>query len=342
MKKILVIGDPHIRIINTDIVNKFLIELKKTLDEEKVDLIICLGDILHNHERIHSTALNKAMEFINLLRSYCKTYLIVGNHDYINNQQFLSDKHWLTCLKDLENIKIVDNVIKIEEMEEEMICVPYVPNGRFIEALNTYEDWKDCDIIFAHQELSGVKMGCIISECEDWKEEYPMVISGHIHSNQWIGENLYYPGSAFQNAYGESKFNIISILDIKEDDIDIREINLKLPRKKIIYNDISNINKDCKKIINKLEEEYRLGNKIRMVIKDDKLKIKLFLKSKEYKLIKDKCNLILKINNIVLTEEEEEKNEIKDIKKILKNHINKIEEIEKCKELRKIFLKYFC
>ena len=36
------------------------------------------------------------------------TYILVGNHDLINNQQFLSTNHWMNALKDWPNIFIVD------------------------------------------------------------------------------------------------------------------------------------------------------------------------------------------------------------------------------------------
>ena len=75
------------------------------------------------------------------------------------------------------------------------LFVPYVPPGRFVEALETYKNinWKDVDCIFAHQEFYGCKMGAILSEEGDkWESKWPLVVSGHIHSRQWINKNIYY------------------------------------------------------------------------------------------------------------------------------------------------------
>jgi hypothetical protein len=110
--------------------------------------------------------------------------------------------------------------------------------------LNTGEyDWKKSDIIFAHQEFAGCKMGAIISvEGDKWSLEYPNVISGHIHSRQTPQKNIYYCGSAMQHAFGESEENIIPIVEFEDSrEYKLREIDLELPRKKIVYMDISNI-----------------------------------------------------------------------------------------------------
>ncbi len=65
--------------------------------------------------------------------------------------------------------------------------VPYVPPGRFVEALNIIDNewWKNVNCIFAHQEFYGCKMGAIESiEGDKWDHSFPLVISGHIHSEQ--------------------------------------------------------------------------------------------------------------------------------------------------------------
>jgi predicted phosphodiesterase len=174
-----------------------------------------------------------------------------------NNQQYLSDTHWMNGLKEWNNVKIVDKVINIEMNEQLFILVPYVPVNRFIEALNTGDkDWKNATCIFAHQEFAGCKMGSIISiEGDKWLEEYPEVISGHIHLNQKPQKNIYYPGSSMQHAFGESNKNIIANInffdktqkvknntnDQKGNNYDVEEINLDLPRKHIVYINIDKI-----------------------------------------------------------------------------------------------------
>jgi DNA repair exonuclease SbcCD nuclease subunit len=167
-----------------------------------------------------------------------KTFVLVGNHDMLSNSQFLTNNHWLNGLKEWNNVTIVDRVIQYSVNSQKFILAPYVSNGRFEEALNTLdEDWKDSTAIFAHQEFKGVKMGAFNSiDGDTWKLEYPNVISGHIHLNQKPQPNLYYPGSSLSVAFGETNKNVIaSIIFENNKDYILEEIDLELPKKKIVY-----------------------------------------------------------------------------------------------------------
>ena len=195
--KILFIGDPHVQISNIPEVELFMEKMIFLANEKEPDLIIIGGDILHTHERLHTLAMNKAYELVNNMRIISKTYVLVGNHDMCNNQQYLSNNHWLNGMKEWDNTVIVDKVISETIKGEKFIFCPYVPPGRFEEALNTLEgDWLNASCIFAHQEFFGCKMGAITSiEGDKWPEDFPNVISGHIHSRQRPQKNIYYPGS---------------------------------------------------------------------------------------------------------------------------------------------------
>lgn len=247
MTKILAIGDPHIKIDNIPEFDLFVEKTAELARKTSPDIIIVLGDILHTHERLHTTPLNKAYEFIEHLREIALTYVLVGNHDLISNMQFLTENHWMNSMKEWDNVVIVDKTTVVKINEYTFFLVPYVPPGRFQEALKTYteEDFINADIIFAHQEFSGCKMGAIISiEGDKWPVDYPQVISGHIHSNQTPQENIYYPGSAMQHAFGESEKNVLPIITMDPEDsrgYSLEEVNLSLPRKKIVYMGIEDI-----------------------------------------------------------------------------------------------------
>lgn len=94
--KILFIGDPHIKTDNHHEVDILLSELEKICKSISFDRIIIGGDVMHYHERIFTQALNKTLHFINTLSTYAPVDVLVGNHDMINNQQFLTSNHWLT------------------------------------------------------------------------------------------------------------------------------------------------------------------------------------------------------------------------------------------------------
>ena len=84
--RITAIGDTHFRVDNINIVEILIQKIVQILSKNPPDLIVLLGDILHDHERLHTIAMNKAYEFITLLRDISPVYILVGNHDMINHE----------------------------------------------------------------------------------------------------------------------------------------------------------------------------------------------------------------------------------------------------------------
>lgn len=249
MEQILFIGDVHIKFNNLkeiEILENKILDLK-----ENITFIVIAGDVLDTHEKINTQLLNKAYNFIKICRRKAPVYVLVGNHDYINNQQFLTSNHWMNGLKEWNNIYIVDKPIYYNEGK--YLFMPYVPVGRFIEALSPSNvvleegrqptqpivdvtdanvefykpksvdiqfDWKKCICIFAHQEMKNCKMGPIQSiEGDEWNLEWPMLISGHIHERQFVQKNVLYPGSVINHSFGSDNqgLSLISFLPYGQD-----------------------------------------------------------------------------------------------------------------------------
>jgi len=242
MSKFLVIGDPHFQPTNIHEVDLFIERLLGALPTHAPNYIVILGDVLHFHDRLHTVPMNKAYEFVRKLREHAPVYILTGNHDYVGNTEFLTDAHWMNGMKEWENVTIVDTVVTLSVPEGTVLFVPYVAPGRFEEALRTHEfDYKEALCIFAHQEFRGCVMGPIQSiEGDEWDSTYPQVISGHIHKNQTLG-NVYYPGSAMQHAFGESERNIIAVVSFEGKSFNLQEIDLELPRKRIIRKELADM-----------------------------------------------------------------------------------------------------
>ncbi len=273
---VLTIGDPHFRIDNLEDVSTFIARIELLLIEASPTFIVVLGDLLHNHERVHTTVMNKAYTFIDTLRKYAPTYVLVGNHDYINNSQFLSNHHWMNGLKKWNNVHIVDSGMVLHEGGNKFIMCPYVFPGRFEEALSIIDpDWKSARAIFCHQEFYGCKMGAVVSiEGDKWKADYPFCVSGHIHNKQRVGENIFYTGSSIQHAFGESQDKTIFNVHFGQSKIAFESIDLKLPRKKILYMDMDAI---------QTFQSPTAGDKLRITLSGTFEEFKVFKKGKKYK-----------------------------------------------------------
>jgi DNA repair exonuclease SbcCD nuclease subunit len=273
----LFIGDPHIKLDNLDDIDLFYAKLSSLIETTQPEYIVIGGDLMHYHERLYTAPLNRAFKLVKDLASYTKTYVLVGNHDMINNQQYLTDQHWMNAMKSWgEEVVIVDKVVEIKQGDKSSLLCPYVPPGMFKKALSSLkENWETSSLIFAHQEFKGCKMGAIVSESGDeWDDSLPLVISGHIHEKQRIGNKIYYSGSALQHSFGESEQNIIALIDW---DGTITEHNLGLPRKKIVNVDIEKISSVS------LEKK----DKLRINIKATAEEIKTLKQTQEYKKIID-------------------------------------------------------
>ena len=307
------IGDPHFKVDNIPDVEIFIEKMEMLVKEVNPDFIVVLGDLLHTHERLHTIPLNKAYDFINMLRKYAKTFILVGNHDMCNNSQFLTENHWMNGMKEWENVVVVDRATEHIQGEHYFVLCPYVPPGRFQEALESLRnsgEWRNSTCIFAHQEFFGCKMGAIVSvEGDRWTEDLPPVVSGHIHSRQTI-KNVYYPGSSMQHAFGENENCVIPVLKWSGTaDYSLKEMDLGMTKKKIVYTDIQ--------AVEDYVPEQKDPEKIKITITGDASEVKAFKKTKKYKeLLKSGSKVVFKQKKIAKEENTPEINE-KDFVKIL-------------------------
>lgn len=274
INNILYIGDLHIRIKNLS----DIYPLKKTILQKakKISLVIIGGDIL-NKKFTNQDCILQAEDLIRVCSSIAMTYVIVGNHDYGNDNQFLTDKHWMNHLKNLKNVVIVDNVTTIM-FGFQMTCVPYVPNGRLVEALNlSGTPWKDSRLVFAHQEIKGCLKGKNKSSDGDfWDPSYPTLISGHVHQAQTVNYNVVYPGSTLNQGDQNGQQRLVFIkTTFTEDNIfkyDMSSCFLPTLIKQVIivktFNELRAINNSTQYLKNTIlkiqttDEKYEIKNSL--------------------------------------------------------------------------------
>lgn len=281
LAKFLVIGDPHFKGNISELKEyseKVITEAKKL----KLDAIVVLGDILDNHEHVNINIFNVAEKFIGDLSALAHTFLIIGNHDYVNNRQFLTDKHIFNPFKQWKNVTVVDEPIITTIKKKDFVFCPYVENGRFLEALNkTIEygkSWELCECVFSHVEIKGcvTENGYKSGQGNIWEEGYPFLISGHIHKSQYVGKNCFYAGSSRQVNFGELEEKFIWNVVIG-DKKRIKKISISQNNKSIRELEcceIDNIN--CDEVFDQFTK---------LKIKGDISEINTFKKTKKYKML---------------------------------------------------------
>lgn len=224
------LGDPHFKsdgfyLSRVEEMGKKFVQLCK---EKKPDFIVNLGDTLHTHSKIDMVAQTKAIQFMRELKDIAPLYVLIGNHDRLNNSEFLTDVSPFQSLKDWKNTFIVDDHVAIKEAVREDVSVkfffaPYVPTGRLREALeHSGVKENECVLGFAHQEFKNARMGAIISEEGDEPLSCP-VISGHLHDQQMISTegkgDVNYVGTPIAHSHGEHGKKTVSFFTLSTEEI---------------------------------------------------------------------------------------------------------------------------
>jgi DNA repair exonuclease SbcCD nuclease subunit len=245
LSSIFVVGDIHFQkdafVQGEELIEK-MIEVAK---DASPSMIVLLGDILDNHETVRNSQYKQAERLIDELRVIAPVYVLIGNHDLINQSQFLTDAHFFGPFKKWEGVTIVDIPLGVTlrsgDRDLSIVMCPYVPPGRFVEALNTlfeYEepiDWQLADCIFGHQEIKGVTYnGRESGKGDVWDEDYPPLILGHIHEPCHLSQNVWYVGSARQVASNETPDKRVWNITFDEEGIQHDEIDLGLKARKEI------------------------------------------------------------------------------------------------------------
>ena len=233
--KVLVIGDPHFKADNaleTDLMTLKLVEL---VLREQPDFTVVLGDTLHTHDLVRLDPLCRATDFFQKLRDVNNhLYILIGNHDRPNNACYLTSDHPFNSLKDWRQTTVVDRVqiathlVRSTGKNVAFTFAPYVPVGRFAEALLTAGlstdpatdtasiPLKQMSGVFAHQEFQWAKMGAIVSEHGDpWPISAPLCVSGHVHDYDELSSNLVYSGTPIQHGYADKPDKTVSLLHFK-------------------------------------------------------------------------------------------------------------------------------
>jgi len=233
MAKLLLIGDCHIQ-PKTIIDLTFAFEqIYKIIQEHEIQHIVLCGDELDLHSTVKESSFNFLIEILEKILSFnsTKVYLLVGNHDFKNNNVFCSNDHFLNPFKKWKNVQVIDVPTIININNNKIACFPFIPEGRFHEARIKYlgEDI-NYNLCLGHQGFTGATLdnGMAFTGTDKWLKKYPMMITGHFHSPHQPQENLIYVGSLIPLKHGEDDPKRILIVTLNSDKaLEIGEIEME-------------------------------------------------------------------------------------------------------------------
>lgn len=233
-ENIMLIGDIHFQSQAYEQGEEFIQKCLVKLEQYKPKMVVLLGDILDTFGDSKEAPFNQCYNFISKIvsKDWCiALFIMIGNHDLINQTQFLSDKHFFNPYKKWPKVVVVDIPIHLTYKGEttkdrNIVMCPYVYHGRFKEALdcaNTYYtlseytglvflsekhskvDYSNVHLVMCHQEFKGVTYGNVISTQGDVLTKNLkniQIVTGHIHEKFIMG-NIRGIGSARQVSFGE-------------------------------------------------------------------------------------------------------------------------------------------
>lgn len=192
--------------------------LANLADENKVDMIINLGDTFDVHT-ITSYDIVTASEFFKQFKYLNVPHLVlVGNHEMINQ-----DFNAVELLDNIDNITVIsepctvntDVVVGIRHPDADLSNIPKADGAKF--AFLPYCNYKDImelpegDFLFSHQDIQGSLLRGDITLVDgispDDLKKYKLVFNGHIHKPS-INGNIITVGSIMTHSFADDAVSV--------------------------------------------------------------------------------------------------------------------------------------
>ena len=232
--RMLIIGDLHFKNSNPEITDCLHAETLRVIKTYSPKYVLMTGDLLNDHEKISSAALRRVIAYFEaIISTGVELFLLIGNHDFVNNKVYMTNEHPFNALKLWPRTHVIDRCVPFERDGIHFTCCCYIPNGRFLEALTDCAiDISTMDVIFSHSEFTNCKINKVSkSSCDIWPENYPCNIAGHIHDFEVVQSNLIYVGTPYQQTFSERDDKGIHLLTFNEKEPILEKILCNIPKK---------------------------------------------------------------------------------------------------------------
>lgn len=228
IKKIIACSDLHIRNLRRldetgEILQKLIDEFQYITNEYDKDevRIVVAGDLFHSKIEVSNEAEVICGWFLRELNKICKTYVIAGNHDMLqNNNNRLDSITPIFSLSSFDNCHYLDKDLDYQSgciIDDNIVWCLYSSFDNF-----SIPDFKMLKIEHKDKTFVGLCHGDVVGSSTDVNyvsdkgispdvfEDLDFVILGHIHKHQCIKKNgvqAVYCGSPIQQDFGENISN---------------------------------------------------------------------------------------------------------------------------------------
>jgi hypothetical protein len=208
-KKLGIVGDLHfgIKSNNEKYLNYqldwFYKELIPTLDKEKCDTILFLGDVYDNRVSLSPIILHNTRKLFKELCEKYDVHVVLGNHDcfYRNTNEINT-----LCILTDQGAKVYEDITEINLLGRSTLILPWLNEEVMSKAESTLVN-NDYELCFGHLEINGFEMQKNVLQrhgmIPDVFVNVQKVFSGHFHIRNTSG-NITYVGTPYEMDWGDS------------------------------------------------------------------------------------------------------------------------------------------
>ena len=174
--------------------------------KQNCDAIVCLGDFFDKSE-LNSEEITALQE---IKWADMRHYMLVGNHEMGRNNLELSSSHLFALIP---HIAIIDSPYMYNENNGTSIMfLPYILENNRKPLTEYFDAVQHCErnIIFSHNDISGIQMGNFISTMGFTVDEIEgacdLFINGHLHNGCDVGDKIINVGNITGQNFSEDAF----------------------------------------------------------------------------------------------------------------------------------------
>lgn len=212
------ISDIHFSLSTLELASRSLKIAILKADELNVPLVIA-GDLTDGKAIIRAEVANELIDIFKTARHRVLIYIIVGNHDLINEKGKENALHFLKPY-----VSLVDCAVGAAPFSDNVTFFPYYSDVTVLRSMLYH--MPDGQILIMHQGVKGAFMGEYAQDNSSIDPEELArftCISGHYHRHQTVG-TLTYIGSPFTMNFAEANDGPKGFLVLNDDGTYTREI----------------------------------------------------------------------------------------------------------------------